>query len=130
MNIPRRVLLDTNVVNFTLDWGEAICDGGDVPDDLPQRDVCDILALRDIFLTGQRALWQLAISPTTYAEIMATRDGVRAAALENWFGELWAYWRKFFEECDLSDAHADSLARRLVSSRYLAALPQEAEVFH
>ena len=43
--------------------------------------------------------------------------------MDSWFGELWLYWREFFEQNQLSDDHADSLARRLVSSDILAALP-------
>lgn len=127
MDIPGRVLLDTNVVNFTLDWGEAIFDGGELPDYLPEQDMADILTLRDIFLTGQRAYWQIAISPKTYHEIQATLDRDRRVFLQNWFDELWIYWRGFFEEGDLSDHHADSLCRRLVHSQFLAAIPQPSD---
>jgi hypothetical protein len=127
MDIPGRVFLDTNVVNFTLDWGEAIFDGGEIPDYLPAQVGADILALRDIFLTGQRASWQLAISPQTYNEIQATSDPERRAALERWFGELWFYWRKFFEQDDLSDLDAESLAKRLVPAQFLAAFPQSSD---
>jgi len=123
MDIPGRVLLDTNVVNFILDWGEAIHDGGEIPPQVSAQDAEDILALRDIWLTGQRASWQLAISPLTYDEVSATTDPVRRAALEGWFGELWLYWRELFDQYQLSDDHADSLARQLVPSDILAALP-------
>jgi hypothetical protein len=43
--------------------------------------------------------------------------------LESWFQELWLYWREFFEQHELSDIDADSLARRLIPSELLAALP-------
>lgn len=123
MDIPGRVLLDTNVVNFILDWGEAIHDGGEIPPHVSARDAEDILALHDIWLTGQRAFWQLAVSPRTRYEVSATTDPVRRAALESWFSEVWLYWREFFDQYQLSDDHADSLARRLVPSDILAALP-------
>lgn len=123
MDIPGRVLLDTNIVNFILDWGEVIHDGGGIPAGVSERDAEDILALRDIWLTGQRASWQLAVSPRTYAEVSATTDPIRRAALDTWFQELWLYWREFFKQDELSDLDADSLARRLVPSEILAVLP-------
>jgi predicted nucleic acid-binding protein len=122
MGIPDRVLLDTNIVNFILDWGEAIHDGGELPSHVNDRDMGDIFALREIWPTGHRASWQLAVSPFTYEEVAATPNPIRRAALEDWFRELWLYWREFFEQCELSDLDADSLARRLVPSGILAAL--------
>lgn len=127
MDIPGRVLLDTNIVNFILDWGEAIHDSGEIPSYVSDRDVEDILALRAIWLTGQRATWQLAISPRTYYEIEATTDAVRRAALESWLSELWHYWRELFNHYELSDYDADSLARRLVPSEILAVLPDRSD---
>ena len=38
MDIPSCVLLDTNIVNFVLDWGEVIHDGGEVPAHVSDRD--------------------------------------------------------------------------------------------
>ncbi len=122
MNVPGRVLLDTNIVNFILDWGEVIHDGGAIERIVSERDAEDILALRNIWITAQRASWQLAVSPRTYAEISATTDAIRRRALETWFQELRFYWRQFFKEDDLSDFAADSLARRLVPSAALAVL--------
>ena len=124
MNFPGRILFDTNVVNFTLDWAEVIFDEGDLPSHIHHRDKSDVLALRSIFMTGQRASWQLAISPLTYREIMATPNPDRRASLEKWFGELWQYWREFFEQENLSDECADSLARNLEPSKFLLAIPQ------
>ena len=127
MKIAGRILFDTNLVNLTLDCGEYIFDGGEIPAHLPVTEVDDITALRGMFLTGQRASWQLAISPLTYQEIDATRDEARRTQLMRWFNELWMYWREFFEADALSDQHADSLARRLVGSDYLAPIPQTSD---
>ena len=124
MNLPRRVFLDTNVVNFTLDWGEMIFDGKEIASHVHHRDNCDVRALRSIFMARQRASWQLTISPKTYQEIMATPNANRRASLERWFGELWQYWREFFEQEALSDEQADSLARNLKTSEFLRAIPQ------
>jgi hypothetical protein len=38
MDIPSCVLLDTNIVNFVLDWDEVIHDGGEVPVHVSDRD--------------------------------------------------------------------------------------------
>lgn len=127
MDVPGRVLLDTNVVNFMLDWGEVIYDGGKVPESVPEHEVADILALRGIFLTGQRACWQTAISPATYREIVATTDAKRRKALTGWFGEFWVYWRVTFEEESLSDSHARELARKLNAAYLLDALPDASD---
>ncbi len=124
MNIAGRILFDTNLVNLTLDCGEFIFDGGEIPSNIPEKAMDDVIALRAMFLTGGRASWQLAISPLTYQEIDGTPDGARRANLMRWFGELWLYWREFFEAEGLSDEHADSLARRLVDSDFLAPIPQ------
>ena len=83
--------------------------------------------MRDIWLAGQRASFQLAVSPRTYEEVAATTDPIRRASLEGWFAELWAYWREFFEESKLSDLDADSLAHRLVPSEILAVLPDRSD---
>lgn len=61
MDIPGRVLLDTNIVNFILDWGEAIHDGGDIPAHVSGRDAEDILALRDIWLADGETPKRFAI---------------------------------------------------------------------
>src|SRR5688500_10538812 len=106
LDIQVRGMLDTNLENYTLNWGEAMHEGGELRNTLPAHDIEDILALRDIWLTGQRALWQLAISPVTYHAISQTNDPRRRAALDSWFGELWLYWREFLEQVDLSDEHA------------------------
>ena len=55
MDIPSRSLLDTNVVNFVLDWKDAIHDGDEIPAHVSDRDAEDILALHDTWLTGQHA---------------------------------------------------------------------------
>ena len=127
MDIPSRILLDTNIVNFMLDWGDAIHDGFEIPSSILYQDATDILALRHLWLTAQRASWQIALSPRTYSEISATTDPIRRAGLENWFGELWLHWREQFTLAELSDGDAESFALRLVPSEVLAALPDTAD---
>ena len=127
--IPGRVFLDTCVVNFVLDYGEQIHDGGEIPSGMSRRIVDDIAALRNIFATGQRAFWQLAISPQTYREISATKHPKRVYELERWFFDIWAYWREFLRlsEDFPSVGETEEIRVRLLSSGLLDILPDESD---
>jgi hypothetical protein len=124
VNVPRRVFLDTNVVNFVLDHDGCIFEN-EVPRlGLSIHDLADIDALQLIFATGQRAHWELAVSPITYAEILATTNIDRKNSLQRWFGEIWAYWRDCFnEDGTLSDVYAHELATKLDATTFLAIFP-------
>jgi hypothetical protein len=128
LEIPGRVFLDTCVVNFMLDFGAQIHDGESLPP-VPPRDAADIDALRNLFIVGQRAMWQLAVSPYTYSEIARTRDKGRLGHLHLWFQELWHYWRSTIEENnDLrSFIEAEDVRVRTLISEYLSCLPNVAD---
>lgn len=127
--VPRRVFLDTCVVNFMLDHGEQIYDGGSIPADANQRVARDIEAMSDIMFVGKRAMWQLAISPHTYQEIAATRDAGRRYQLESWFEDLWQYWSGIIHENDdlPSFVEAEDVRVRLLGSGILDVLPDMAD---
>ena len=127
-DVPGRVFLDTCVVNFMLDFGEQIHDGATLPPVGP-REAADIEALRDLFIVGQRAMWQLAISPHTYFEIARTRDEGRLRQLHLWFQELWQYWCSTIEQNnDLpSFIEAEDVRVRTLGSGYLSCLPDVAD---
>ena len=123
-DIPGRVFLDTCVVNFMLDYGEQIHDGAPVPVGADERTVRDIEALYNIMLVGQRAMWQLAISPHTYQEIAATKTARRRAYLETWFNDLWQHWLNIIHEDDdlPSFIEAEDTRIRLLASGNLNVL--------
>ena len=123
--IPGRVFLDTNVVNFILDHGEQIHDGVEIPVACSPRVQSDIEALINIFLTGQRASWQLAISPHTYCEVTATTDPTRNYELTRWFFEIWHYWREFLHSDTTfpSFSQAEETRLQLLASGNLDVLP-------
>lgn len=98
--IPGRVFLDTNVLNFILHYGEQIHDGAEPPTDTSDRVRDDIDALYNIFLTGRRASWQLAISPYTYSELIRTRAFAHRRQLTLWFEDLSASWISIIHEND------------------------------
>lgn len=129
MNLPRRVFLDTNVVNFIVDHDAYIFEDED--DDianLSPRDRADLEGLRLVFETGQRANWELVVSDTTYAELLATADENRRRVLLRLFQELWAYWRDCFaEDGTLCDTHARELARKLELGGVLSMFPDASD---
>lgn len=96
-DLPRRTFLDTNVINFILDFGPQIFDNEDIPEGIDQVEINDLKSIRLIFQTGQKASWQLAISPLTFGEIIATNNPVRRIFLERWFFEIWNYWREIVD---------------------------------
>lgn len=128
-DVPGRVFLDTCVVNFILDYGEQIHEGFRPPPDANDRMVQDIEALYNIFFVGQRAMWQLAISPHTYQEIVRTQDVRRRNHLESWFQDLWQYWRDIIHQDDdlPSFIEADDARVRLLSSAALDSLTDLAD---
>jgi len=128
-DVPGRVFLDTCVVNFIIDHVEEIHDNVVAPGSLDSRAIEDIEALSRLFVTGQRAQWQLAVSPYTYSEIMATRDPKRLSTLDGWFQDLWQCWRFIVG----SDKHlpsfieADAMRVHLLTSGSLNVLPDVAD---
>ena len=124
-----RIFLDTCVVNFMLDYGEQIHDGTPATVDAGERVVRDIEALHNIWLVGQRATWQLAISPHTYQEIAATHDARRRHRLQTWFADLWQYWQNIIHENDdlPSFVEAEDTRVRVLSSGSLDVLPDMAD---
>lgn len=127
-SLPRRVFLDTNVVNFVLDHGECIFDGGTAADDLSVRDRDAIDCLHRVFIAGQRGGFELAISHKTYDEISRTRDSGRRGELLDWFNELWLYWRDIANEDDtISTEAADRLAHDPELGAILSCFPDQAD---
>lgn len=126
-DVPGRVFLDTCVVNFMLDHGEQIHDA--TPPGRSERAAADVEALRRIWITGQRASWQLAISPHTYNEVVATVDPSRRRQLESWFMEIWQFWREIVHQSDdlPSFIEADDLRIRVLASGALDHLPDFAD---
>jgi hypothetical protein len=106
LDVPGRVFLDTCVVNFMLEFGEQIHGGADLPM-VGTRETADIEALRDLWVVGQRAMWQLHM----------------------WFQELWQYWRSTIEQAnDLPNfIEAEDIRVRTLISDYLSCLPDVAD---
>ena len=123
--IPGRAFLDTSSLNFILEYGEHIFEGMPSPNTLSKRIVEDINAFHNIFLIGNRASWQLAISPFIYKEVIRTRDITKRYYLENWFMDVWHYWLNILDQNeDLpSFIEAEHIRIKLLSSGILDILP-------
>lgn len=121
-NLPGRVFLDTCIVNFILDHGEQIHENVAPSAELNQRVRSDIDALRKVFLVGERAHWQLVISPNTYKEISRTSDPNRRRHLETWFNEIWQTWCDTIDESDELPFPSDAVESLPVDSS-LVCLP-------
>jgi len=124
-DIPGRVFLDTSSLNFILDYGEYIFDGMTLSETSNKYTTEDINAFYNIFLTGKRATWQIAISPFTYKEVIDTQDAKKRYYLEGWFMNVWDYWRNIIEDSGNlpSFIEAEHTRIKLLSSGMLDMLP-------
>ncbi len=70
-------------------------------------------------------MWQLAISPSTYKEVMETKDLSKKYCLNKWFSEVWNYWVETIKgNNDLpSFIEAEAMKIQLLSSGLLNTLP-------
>jgi len=123
--VPRRVFLDTSSLNFVLEHGESIFDNVAPSETLEKRTAEDITAFNNIFFVGERAMWQIAISPFTYREIIRTQHAKKQYYLKRWFMDIWDYWNSVIEENnDLpSFAAAERIKIEILSSGVLDILP-------
>ncbi len=120
--IPKRVFLDTNVVDCLVKWGECVFEQQEIPVVIHPRLRSDVVALTNIFLVGRRAQWDIVISDRTINELSNTSDELLRRQLLLFGGDLAQYARANGLTSE-DRKHARSLARRLVDARFLSALP-------
>lgn len=121
-NIPRRVFLDTNVINRLVKWREQIFDHEPIPPETEQTLTLDIEALTHVFYVGGRANWDLVGSPKTLDELSRTRDPELR-------GDLLDYGIEVVDQHPESEDRRFALdfARRLVDTIFVAPLPDRAD---
>lgn len=121
-SIPRRVFLDTNVINVLVKHGALVFEQESIPSDVDLTLANDIEALMHVFYVGVRANWDLLSSQKTIDELSRTRDGaLRDDLLEYALG---------FINRDLGDEDrrfAADFGRRLIDAPFVAALPDLAD---
>ena len=87
-SIPRRMSLDTNVINRLVKWRVQVFDRDAIPPDTEETLALDVEALMRIFTVGERASWGLVGSPKTLGELARTRDpALRSKLLDYGTGE-------------------------------------------
>ena len=121
-SIPRRVFLDTNVINVLVKHSTHVFEQEPIPSDVDPTLATDIEALMHVFYVGARANWELLSSQKTIDELSRTRDGsLRDDLLEYALG---------FINSDLRDEDrrfAADFGRRLIDTPFVAALPDLAD---
>ncbi|HTE43159.1 MAG TPA: hypothetical protein VK629_20215 [Steroidobacteraceae bacterium] len=121
-DIPRRVFLDTNVINVLVKHNTHIFEGEALPTTVEATLAVDTEALMHVFHVGARADWDLIGSQKTLDELSATRDELlRDDLLEYAFGLV---------NQDLDDDErffATNFGRLFVDAPFAAALPDRAD---
>lgn len=120
--IPKRVFLDTNVLNVLIKHSRYVFDLEPIPYGTEQTLAIDIEALMHVFYVGARADWELVSSQKNLDELSRTTDGT----LRN---DLVEYAMGLVNQ-DLTDenrAFAERFGRLFVDAPFVAALPDIAD---
>jgi len=118
--IPKRVFLDTNVVNLLVKNAEQIFEQAPIPSELDQTRAQDIEALMHVFHVGARALWDLVASKKTIDEIALTPNvSDREDLLEYALGLI--------QPPDDDRVFAEDFGRRLTGTHFVSVLPDTAD---
>jgi hypothetical protein len=72
--IPRRVFLDTNIINLLVKYSEQIFEHSGIPSNIDVVRQVDIEALMHVFHVGARADWDILGSPKTIEELSQTKS--------------------------------------------------------
>jgi hypothetical protein len=119
--IPRKVFLDTNIVNCLVKWPHCIFEMQEAPEDLDATLRADVEALMHIFHVGSRAQWDIVASNKVLDELSETADHALREALLEYGANITAY--SAGNGFDSDHAYANDLARRLRDSAFVSALP-------
>jgi hypothetical protein len=101
--LPRRIFLDTNIVQYLFDFGEFIFDNYSENESYLESPkgkqlhsdtflFQQILALQEIFIPTTRLPYYFVVSKSICDEIQKTSDYL------NWFSDLWQYWQTTISE--------------------------------
>ncbi len=114
--MPRRVFLDTNVVNLLVRYSEQVFEQAPLPYGLTETRAHDIEALMHVFYVGARADWDILGSRKVLDEISQTPDADLKA-------ELLDYAVHLVEPPSEDGDYAANLGRRLINAPFTAGCP-------
>jgi hypothetical protein len=121
-SIPRRVFLDTNVINVLVKHSTHVFEQELIPPETEPTLAIDIEALMHIFYVGVRADWSLLASQKTLDELSRAKNGtLRDDLLEYALG---------FVNRDRGDEDrrfSVDFGRRMIDAPFVAALPDLAD---
>lgn len=121
-SIPRRVFLDTNVINVLVKHAAHVFDHEPVPPETEATLATDIEALMHVFYVSVRANWDLLASQTTLDELSRTKNSaLREDLLEYALGFINQH-RGNEDRWFVAD-----FGRRLIDTPFVAALPDLAD---
>jgi hypothetical protein len=120
--IPRRIFLDTSVINVLVKHCTHIFHREPIPLNFDQTLAVDIEALMHVFYVGARADWDLLGSEKTLSELSSTKDGTLR-------DDLLEYALGFVNQGvdDEDSKFAADFGRRLVDAPFVEALPDLAD---
>ena len=137
---PRRIFLDTNIVQNLHSFGEFIYDNYLAPEmhskveRLGSRFTDDIYALRDFMALGQRNDLPIAVSARMLKELEATPQPYKRFKLSVWGNELAHYFTSHFDEVQdeveglgFSEARHFTHSQRADLSNMLKSLPDKSD---
>jgi hypothetical protein len=119
--IPRRIFLDTNIVDCLVKWPSCIFEMVETPPELDLTLQEDIESLMHIFKVGSRAQWNIVVSEKTVDELSQTKNASLREELLEYGMDLVGYGASNNRDEDRN--YANDLARRLRDSTLVAALP-------
>jgi hypothetical protein len=119
--MPRRVFLDTNIVNCLVKWRYCVFEMEEPPSDLDSTLLSDIESLTHVFQVGRRADWDIVASNKVIEELSQTSDDVLRNELMDYGVDLTSY--SAFRGSHDDHAYANDLARRLRDSDFVSSLP-------
>lgn len=119
-DIPKRIFLDTNIVNLLVKQSECVFGQVPIPAHFDRTSALNIEALMHVFNVGARAYWDVLASSRTLEEIDQTPDADMRGALMGYAIEL-------VEPQSAETAYAAQFGRRLKDAEFFSALPDTAD---
>jgi hypothetical protein len=114
--VPRRIFLDTNIVNLMIKQRESVFEEAPIADSLEHEAALDTEALMHVCSFGIRAPWTM-VACTKSLEELAAEAGIAGV------GDLLDYALEVVTDCGEDATYAAELGRRIADSELLAALP-------
>ncbi len=113
-SFPRRIFLDTNVLQYLQDFGEYFFEHYRESEEYFKarkgkikkgtRLFNEIEALHDFFIGIERAYFEFALSPAVYKEVTASGN----TRFVQWFHDVWGHWEAVVSEYEKGEAFSEN----------------------